>query len=140
MSKLAIIDLSQIECRLLNTLAGQNDVVQKFRNGEDPYIGIASHFYGRAITKDDKFERGMGKQSELMCGYGCGAAKFRATAKIGAYGPPVDMSLEEATRFVQLYRQTHANVCIYWRAGEQILQMLYQGEQILWGPMQVKNK
>ena len=38
---LAPIDLSQIECRILNYLAGQEDVIEKFRKGEDPYIGTA---------------------------------------------------------------------------------------------------
>lgn len=64
---LAAIDSSQIECRLLNYLAGQNDVIEKFRNGEDPYVGIASAFYGRTITKAEPAERGTGKQAELSC-------------------------------------------------------------------------
>lgn len=64
---LAPIDLSQIECRLLNYLAGQEDVVEKFRRGEDPYIGIASQAYGFQVTKANVTERGTGKQLELSC-------------------------------------------------------------------------
>jgi DNA polymerase len=65
--ELATIDLSQIECRLLNFLAGQEDVIERFRSGGDPYVGIATAFYGRAITKADAAERGTGKQAELSC-------------------------------------------------------------------------
>ena len=60
-------DKSQIECRILNYVAGQWDVIEKFAAGVDPYVGIASQFYGRAITKADPAERGVGKQLELSC-------------------------------------------------------------------------
>lgn len=137
--ELAIIDLSQIECRMLNTLAGQWDVVERFRNGEDPYANVASQFYQRPITKDDKFERGMGKQSELMCGYGCGPARFKAVARQGNYGPPVHLSDEEAHRFVYLYRNTHPAVVQYWNQANWILGMLHSGATVPWGPMTVAN-
>src|SRR5208282_6705432 len=35
---LAPIDLSQIECRILCYLAGQDDYIERFRNGHDPYL------------------------------------------------------------------------------------------------------
>ena len=137
--QLGVVDLSQIECRLLNYLAGQDDVIEKFRNNGDPYVGIASRFYGRAITKDDKEERGTGKQAELSCGYGCGKIKFQATAKLGIYGPPVILSLDESERFVRLYRDTHWHVVNYWEAAEKVIQRLYAGHEFDWGPMHVKG-
>lgn len=138
--KLGIVDLSQIECRLLNYLAGQTDVVERFRTGEDPYIGIASQFYGRPITKEDKSERGAGKQAELMCGYVCGWKRFKAVARAGAYGPPVNLTDEEAMRFVNLYRQTHPAVVQLWEQGEWMLQALHDDATVQWGPTQIKNK
>ena len=136
---LAAIDLSQIECRILNYLAGQADVVEKFRNEEDPYVGIASAFYGRPITKADANERGTGKQAELSCGYGCGAPKFRGTARLGIYGPPVALSIEEAARFVSLYRSTHPAVTAYWRTAESLLPIIAAKGTATWGPMKIEN-
>ena len=138
--KLAIVDLSQIECRLLNTLAGQWDVVEKFRRGEDPYIGIASHFYKRPITVADKYERGMGKQGELMCGFGCGGPRFKQVASMGNYGPPIEITLEEGNQFVALYRDTHKAVVAYWHAADEVLRVLLQNLVCDWGPLQVRHK
>ena len=64
---LAPIDLSQVECRVLAYLSGQQDQLEQFRTGADPYVDIASKFYGRPITKKDAAERGTGKQAILSC-------------------------------------------------------------------------
>jgi DNA polymerase len=148
---LAVIDSSQIECRLLNWLAGQWDVVAKFRNKEDPYAELASHFYGEPIYKpadDDPrkeeltAKRGAGKQGELMCGYGCGGAKFTRMAAMGLYGPPITISEAEGDRRVKIYRDTHGAICGpngYWRAAEQVLAALAHGDTLQWGPMRVQN-
>lgn len=138
--QLGVIDLSQIECRLLNFLAGQTDVIERFKTGEDPYVGIASQFYGRRITKADPAERGTGKQLELSCGYGCGAARFKATAKLGIYGPPVNLTDEQSRAAVKLYRSSHPGVVAYWRAAETILKFIAAGKTIDWGPLTVKGR
>ena len=140
---LAPIDLSQIECRLLNYLAGQHDVIENFRLGKDPYIGIASQFYGRAITKEDKAERGTGKQAELSAGFGCGAKKFQATAKLGIYGPPVYLAIEDAQRMIMLYRETHPAICAkggYWSTAGKMIARIAGGDPCEWGPMVIKDK
>ncbi len=141
---LAPVDLSQIECRLLNYLAGQEDVLENFRAGRDPYIGIASQFYGRAITKADKEERGTGKQAELSCGFGCADKKFQATAKLGIYGPPVYLTIEQARKMVNLYRETHPAICAkgigYWSQASRLIPRLAGGEPVQWGPMNIKDK
>jgi DNA polymerase I-like protein with 3'-5' exonuclease and polymerase domains len=54
-------DSSQIEARLVAYLAGQDDLVQSFREGRDVYSEFASDVYQRPITKADKVERHVGK-------------------------------------------------------------------------------
>ena len=54
-------DSSQIEARLVAWLAGQDDLVESFREGRDVYCEFASTIYGREITKADKNERFVGK-------------------------------------------------------------------------------
>jgi len=151
---LAPIDAAQIECRVLHYLAGGPDepVLQKFRNHEDPYADIATKFYGEPIYKpkaDDprkaemEAKRGMGKQGRLMCGYGAGAKQFKKTAKNGLYGPPVDMSIEDATEFVRLYREDTPSVCAprtgYWAQANKMIARLAGGEPLQWGPLLVKD-
>jgi DNA polymerase family A len=135
---LVIVDSSQIECRILNTFAGQEDVVEKFRTGADPYIAIASQAYGREITKADTAERGTGKQLELSCGYGAGAATIQKTARLGTYGPPVHIDLETATRWRDLYRGTHSNVVALWEEAELALGRMHNFVSFDWGPIQVR--
>ena len=121
---LLVVDSSQIECRILNYVAGQEDVIERFRNKEDPYVGIASQFYGRTVTKADKAERGTGKQLELSCGYGAGADSIVATAKRGTYGPPVSLTDAEGLNARNLYRNTHPRVVDLWGEGDEVLKWM----------------
>jgi hypothetical protein len=142
------IDASQIEFRCCMYLANQVDVLEQLRRGEDPYIGIASRFYGEAIykaAKDDPrkaemdAKRGSGKVAKLQCQYGASGKSFRRSAKSGNYGPPVDMTLEEAARFVKLYRDTHLAVIQYWKECSKIIARLAGGPPMQWGPFEVKD-
>ena len=151
---LAPVDASQIECRVLHYLAGgpDDEVIQKFRNNEDPYVDLASHFYQERIYKPEKDDprkaemeakRGMGKQGRLMCGYGASGKQFKATAASGQYGPRVDMTLDEADAFVTLYRKTNAPITArgtgYWAQCERMLARLAGGDPIDYGPLHVEN-
>jgi hypothetical protein len=151
---LAPVDSSQIECRVLHYLAGgPNDpVIQKFRNNDDPYVDLASHFYQEQIYKpkpDDprkaemEAKRGMGKQGRLMCGYGASGKQFKATAASGQYGPRVDMTIDEADSFVALYRRENQPVTArgtgYWAQCERMLARLAGGDPIDYGPLHLEN-
>lgn len=137
---LAPVDLAQIECRLLNYLAGQEDVIERFRAGVDPYIGIASQAYGFPVTRQHAAERGTGKQLELSCGFMAGAATIQNTARLGIYGPPVSIDIETATRWRDLYRDTHPAVVAYWKTAGRLIARLAGGEPMPWGPMEIRNK
>lgn len=131
-------DKSQIECRILNYVAGQWDVIERFEAGADPYVGIASKFYGREITKADPAERGVGKQLELSCGYGAGGGTIVRTAKRGTYGPPVHLTDAEGLAARDLYRSTHPDVVNYWKTANRMIAAIAGTSQpIAWGPMVV---
>ena len=130
-------------CRMLNGLAGEEWVLQAFREGRDLYSELATTFYQRQITKADKAERGMGKQVELSCGFGSGGPKIALTARRGTYGPPVYITDEEGTAWRDHYRRTHPKICGkggLWERGEHILAALFNGTQVEWGPMIVRDK
>jgi DNA polymerase len=134
--KIVKADKAQIECRILNYVAEQWDVIERFAVGHDPYVGIASKFYGRDITKTDAAERGVGKQLELSCGYGSGADTIVRTAKRGTYGPPVMLSAEQGLAARDLYRSTHPNVVAYWKQASRIISALAgTNTSIQWGPL-----
>jgi hypothetical protein len=151
---LAPVDASQIECRCLHYLAGGPDdpVVEQFRNNHDPYVDLASFYYQETIYKPEKDDprkaemeakRGMGKQGRLMCGYGASGKQFKATAASGQYGPRVDMTIDEANRFVDVYRSSNPSICArgtgYWAACERLLARLAGGPPMDFGPLHIEN-
>ena len=126
-------DKSQVECRFLNMLAGQTDVIERFAKGDDPYTAIASAAYGHEVYKPKKDDprkeemetkRGTGKQLELSCGYGAGADTIVATAARGTYGPPVRIDRATGLAWRNLYRGTHPAVTNYWKNAEDCLPRL----------------
>lgn len=125
---LVAADSSQIEARLVAWLAGQDDLVQAFREKRDVYSEFASEVYGRPITKADKVERFVGKTCVLGLGYGMGAEKFRRTLEIGQGGIKVILDKNEAERIVKLYRaKNHKIVGLWNQCGNALTQMLQGG-------------
>lgn len=148
-SSCVVVDASQIECRLLNYIAGQWDVIERFAQKQDPYINIASQFYGHEVYKPAKGDlrfaemeqkRGTGKQLELSCGYGAGAATIQATAAKGTYGPPVQITLPEALRARDLYRDTHPGVVALWETSNDVLKNIQRGFDFDWLVFKIRNK
>jgi DNA polymerase len=124
-------DYSAIEARVLNWLAGQNDMVELFRKFDaapkaekpqyDPYRINAARLYNIPLDQVLKFpHRQTGKFQELGCGYGMGWKKALTQAK-DTYG--LDLvamlgSLEKAEAFIKLavesYRESHDKVVEFW--------------------------
>ena len=125
--KLIACDSSQIEARVLAHLAGQDDLVEAFRQGRDVYSEVASTVYGKTITKDDKLERFVGKTCILGLGYGMGAEKFRNTLALGMGGLKVDISEAEAKRIVYLYRDKNHRITALWQRCQSALSDMIAG-------------
>ena len=125
--KLIACDSSQIEARVLAHLAGQDDLVEAFRQGRDVYSEFASTVYGRTITKNDKLERFVGKTCILGLGYGMGAEKFQATLGLGMGGIKVDIDMNEARRIVYLYRNKNHRIQALWQKSQSVLSDLIAG-------------
>ena len=119
-------DSSQIEARMTAWLAGQDDVVKQFANGEDVYSLFATAVYGRKITKADKEERFVGKTCILGLGYGTGAAKLQHTL---ATSEPisVQVDLDEAKRIVGVYRDKNDRIIEMWGEADRMLEDMING-------------
>jgi DNA polymerase len=116
-------DSSQIEARMLAWLAGQVDLVEAFKNGEDVYKIMASAIYNKPIEEITKQERFVGKTTILGAGYGMGAEKFKIQLK--NFG--VDTPLEECQRIITVYRQTYPKIPELWRQAGRCLDAMIQG-------------
>ncbi len=84
-------DLGQIECRMLACWAGQEDLLDLFRQGGDPYNRQASLVFGYEVNRklpQFKLEGMAGKASVLGCGYQMGWSKFQEALRIGFLGMP----------------------------------------------------
>ena len=148
-----VADSSTIEARLLDWIAGQEDMVEVYRKqdaktGPDMYCTIAEKVYGRKIDKIlDPDERQLGKTTKLGLGFSMGADKFvlavRAQAKetvrdengvpiLGADNKPLQKPMVITRDFAQfvvdVYRNGHPQVKKLWRRGEDALKMIAAGE------------
>ena len=146
---IVVRDASQIECRMLNEIAGQSDVIERFRRKEDPYVGNATKFYGHEVYKpkagDPRYEemegkRGFGKQLELSCGFGAGGPSIVATARRGTYGPPIHLTEVEGLQARDIYRNGHQWVVALWNSAGQVLEAMARGETFEWLRRRVENK
>jgi len=115
-------DSSQIEARTLAWLAGQEDLIDAFENGEDVYKIMASAIYVKAeedITKDERF---VGKTTILGAGYGMGSKKFGIQLKTFS----VEVEEDEASRIISVYRQTYPCIPSLWKEAAKVLDAIVE--------------
>jgi len=122
-------DSSQIEARVLAWFAGQDDLTEAFRKGEDVYKIMASAIYNKDVEAIDKQERFVGKTTILGAGYGMGANKFQTQLK--TFG--VDTSLEETQRIISVYRETYPKIPALWAQGSSAIAAMSKGQTAKWG-------
>lgn len=122
-------DSSQIEARTVAWLAGQQDLVNAFTNGEDVYKIMASAIYNVPMEEVTKEQRFVGKTTILGAGYGMGAAKFQAQLKTF----DVDTDLEECARIIRVYRETYPAIPALWRQAQRCLEAILTNNACTFG-------
>jgi DNA polymerase len=118
-------DSSQIEARTLAWLAGQDDLLTAFTNGEDVYKIMASAIYNKPVEDVTKSERFVGKTTILGAGYGMGAAKFQSALKTTG----VEITLDEARHIINVYRATNDKIVGLWSQAQATLKGMVNGEE-----------
>lgn len=88
--KFVVVDLSQIEPRVLAWLAGYDDLLDIFRSGKDAYAQFGAQMFGvPGMTKDSHPElRQSAKSALLGAGYNLGWVSFAAQLLTGFLGAP----------------------------------------------------
>lgn len=116
-------DSAQIEARIVAWLAGQNDLVEAFDNGEDVYKIMASAIYEKDVSEITTEERFVGKTTILGAGYGMGAKKFGVQLK--TFG--MEITEGEAQHIIDVYRKTYEKIPMLWRSAGRCLDAIVSG-------------
>ena len=124
---LVVGDSSQIEARALACVAGQEDLMEVFRKGLDPYCDMASFIYGRNITKADEDERWLGKVTVLGAGYGMSARTFFEFLR--TQGKP--LSMEMCEKAIKAYRLKNSKIVDFWDTCDKALPAMADGTEVL---------
>jgi DNA polymerase len=107
-------DYNAIEARGVAWLAGCRKLVRMFQDGVDTYCAMGTVIYQFTVTEANEWERFVGKQTILGCGYGMGVDKFMD--QCAKFGRPVDR--DTAERAVNSYREEYSEIPQLWRDME----------------------
>ena len=130
---LTVIDSSGIEMRGLAWFSGNNAILQMIQDEKDVYIDMAAQIYDIPYANVSKAQRFIGKIAILGLGYGCGAEKFQTILSSGAMGPPVDITISEAQRIVDMYRKkTNIVVTQLWIIAGSWLNSMFNKDCDIW--------
>ena len=109
---LVVADFSQIEARVIAWLAGQNDLLEIFRKGEDVYTHTA-----RSIGSSS---RQLGKVLVLACDFGQGHVRFQVTAR--GYG--LELTIDECLDAVTAWREANWKIVDLWYAYDRAVKLI----------------
>ena len=118
--ELIAADWSAIEARVVAWLAGQADILDVFRRGEDVYVKAAAD-----VGSDD---RQLGKICTLALGYGMGVLTFVSTA--AGWGVP--LTLKEASRIQKAWRKANDAIVSFWRELEEAAKLAVEDPGVIY--------
>lgn len=126
-------DQAQIEARMLPYFAGQDDLIEDFRNGVDVYSNFAQYILDKPVRKPRptdpkpvaklmKTRRQFGKVGILACGYGMGGDKcFNYMQTNPMVAPDLAQLIEDGTitlgfakKLVNTYRVRYKKIPQFW--------------------------
>ena len=108
---LVVCDFSAIEARVLAWLAGEEWVLEVFRNGGDIYCATASQMFHKPVEKHGRNAelRQKGKIAVLALGYGGGVAALDAMG-----GQRQGMTEQEEKDTVTMWRNANPHIVRFW--------------------------
>ena len=143
------VDAAQIEARLTAWLAGQNDLLLQFANGEDTYRNFAAEIFQVKDVRDvTKAQRFVGKTCILGLGFGMSAA---GTTQGGLYRTivnlareqniDIEVTLEECVHWVRTYRNKFMIINRYWNKLLSVIELMANGhaDGLMIGPCVVEG-
>lgn len=110
--RLMVCDFASIEARVLAWIANQEDLLELFRTGGDPYKSMASEIYKVDLEEVTKPQRQIGKVAILGLGYGMSHRAFRDACKAMA---GVEIDAKFSKQVVKTYREANDRIAAFWR-------------------------
>lgn len=106
-----VCDFSAIEARVIAWLAGENWVLDVFRNDGDIYCATASQMFGVPVEKHGRNAelRQKGKIATLALGYGGGVAALEAMG-----GSHLGLTEDEEKEIVRRWRKANPHIVRMW--------------------------
>lgn len=110
-----VCDFSAIEARVIAWLAGEQWVLDVFRNGGDIYCATASQMFGKPVEKHGQNAelRQKGKIATLALGYGGGVSALEAMG-----GKRLGLTETEEKEIVNLWRKSNPKIVKMWATIE----------------------
>lgn len=112
--KLLDADYANIESRMAALLAGQESMLDAYREGRDLYKELASVIFNVPLDKVTKEQRFVAKTASLACVFGTGAKTFHETCAM--WGMPIEKKL--ACHTVRVFRNTNPEFPKTWKKFE----------------------
>lgn len=143
---LVVCDLSSIESVVIGWLTECDRLLNVFWDGRDAYKDFATDFYGVPYDQVTKAQRSICKPAVLGCGYRLSGGQLRDGEKTGlwayAENMGVKMTQQEATKAVEVFRQTYKEIKDAWYSIEDAIvrAMTNGGKPVKWGPLTFEVK
>jgi DNA polymerase len=117
-------DSSQIEARVVAWLAGQEDILDAFRNKEDVYRRMGSRIYLIPPECIDAEQRFISKVVVLGAGFGVGWRKLQSELKAAG----VNLSDGECSKIIRAYQDSNKMIVKLWRQAKAALTSMINAE------------
>ena len=130
-----VADFSAIEARVIAWLAGEQWVLDLFRNGGDIYCETGSRMFGQEVKKHSPL-RQRAKVAVLACGYqgGVGALKAMGGEKLG-------LGEDEMASIVDAWRKANPRIAqMWWDVNRAALEAIKNGTSQMAGRIKVYQK
>ena len=135
-------DLAQIEARIAAALAGQQDLLDEFASGGDPYSTFATGMFKRTVTKELAksdpeifIMRKCGKETILGGWFGMGGKKFKRNVR--AKG--LNLTDEQSAAYIDFFRTRYGRAKVLWGTLDDALySLVFRRTESHIGPLHFK--
>lgn len=108
--KIVACDYSQIELRILGEIAGEEEFIRAYNNGEDLHKLTASKIFEVPLDKVEKKQRSIAKTVNFGLNYGMSSKGLQRKLKTDA---GIEMSEEEAVATIVAFKKAYPKITLY---------------------------